>query len=458
VKLQALARSVRQDEVPKIVERVLYGARLAGLLAPWAILGEAILAVLTDNAIPERKLPVGLAVSAISLAMLWFTYTRWGRRHADLAMLGLALAVVWLLGADGWCAYDRTNSLIGYAPFIPVAFAMLVPWRPSHSVLVGVVCAAALPAVALTQDVTMSMWRGELVVMFGVVAAALNNQLQRVGYLELQRARDQLVAADRLVGLGQRIAGFAHELKTPLAAAMNEISTARTLVGELTESVGHPDVGEDDLREIAAELAQALSTADDGISRSVRFVRAVREHTRGLSSTSKRRFSVRERIDNVRTLLTHTARKSGRPIEVRVPAGVTLEGDAGKFDQIITNLCTNALEAMDGSGVGTRVLIESHQAADGLHLSVSDDGPGVPEALRDRIFEMLFTTRPDSGGVGIGLAICRELMQGVFGGRLELARTEVGTRFELYFPKGEAHEEQERNYRPFALGDGWRPA
>jgi signal transduction histidine kinase len=64
-------------------------------------------------------------------------------------------------------------------------------------------------------------------------------------------------------------------------------------------------------------------------------------------------------------------------------------------------------------------------------VAVEDDGPGVPEALRGRIFDLLFTTKALEGSTGLGIALCRDIAEGAFGGTLELVPRERGARFEL---------------------------
>ena len=81
-------------------------------------------------------------------------------------------------------------------------------------------------------------------------------------------------------------------------------------------------------------------------------------------------------------------------------ADAPVEGDgrAGKFDQLLTNLLGNALDAIGESGLGSRVVMRVEQLPDGVTLQLMDDGPGVPRAIRGRIFDYLFTTRSAANG------------------------------------------------------------
>jgi signal transduction histidine kinase len=124
-----------------------------------------------------------------------------------------------------------------------------------------------------------------------------------------------------------------------------------------------------------------------------------------------------------------------------VPADlVAVEADAQQLRQLVTNLVTNAFEALNGQG---RVLLSArHVAPEGeasaeaaaghIELDVVDDGPGVPDEVRDRIFSPFFTTKPR--GSGLGLSIVRKIVD-AHDGRIDVAAgLQGGTRFRVTLP------------------------
>jgi two-component system NtrC family sensor kinase len=144
---------------------------------------------------------------------------------------------------------------------------------------------------------------------------------------------------------------------------------------------------------------------------------------------------VADRLGQALVLVEHAAQRARVAVELDVPADLEVVGDPGKLDQVVLNLVSNAVEA--SAGAGSRVRVSGARAPDGVRLVVEDDGPGIPPALRERVFEPLFTTRPGTG-TGLGLPICRDLVHAAYGGRLELAPSERGARFELWLPDGGA--------------------
>jgi C4-dicarboxylate-specific signal transduction histidine kinase len=179
---------------------------------------------------------------------------------------------------------------------------------------------------------------------------------------------------------------------------------------------------------VAASIERSAESA-------MAFVRAIREQARNEGPARRARFRVADRVAAITALLSYRLRHARCRFDAAgVEADAELVGDPGRFDQILGNLLGNALDACaDRPDVTIRVQTARH--ADRLIVAVDDDGPGVPAAIGDRIFEPLFTTRGDDGGTGLGLAIARDLARSVFGADLRLVRRDgPGARFELSCP------------------------
>ena len=149
-------------------------------------------------------------------------------------------------------------------------------------------------------------------------------------------------------------------------------------------------------------------------------------------------------------LLEHVRRRTGITIEASgVPASIGAVGDRDKLAQIVSNLVRNALDACHDLP-GTRIALSATESHDTITLVVEDDGVGIPEAHRARIFDPLFTTKGAEEGTGLGLAISRDIAEGAFGGTLKLVPSARGARFELCIP----HEAS----RVSTTSGAWAPA
>lgn len=369
----------------------------------------------------------------------------------DAILLALALLLVLDLALTGWVTRTGRNDLLVYAPVVPLLMALFVPWRPSYSFVLlpptlACVVASGAPDAPLAGR-SMSLVFAALSM---ALASAVASQLQRRVWSRFERANAQLAAADRMSSLGRMTAGIAHELKTPLAAVMNGLESIHSLSEELRESVGHPDVTTADLSEIAAEISQVVHTTESGARRAAQFVSAIRAQTVQMTTTVREPFAIKDAVTSAVILLEHLRRRMGITIDVSgVAASIGAIGDRDKLGQIVSNLVRNALDACHDLP-GTRISISATESHDTITLVVEDDGVGIPEPHRARIFEPLFTTKAAEEGTGLGLAISRDIAEGAFGGTLKLVPSARGARFELCIP----HEAS----RVSTVSGAWAPA
>jgi PAS domain S-box-containing protein len=229
---------------------------------------------------------------------------------------------------------------------------------------------------------------------------------------------------DRLASLGEMAAGIAHELKNPLAGI-------EVMAGLLRRQV--PD--SKDAQSLLADIISEAKLANAIVVEMLEFVRPIRLQVERTDMTDVLHQAV--------TLAETKARRGDTTVTVDLEVGLPMiEGDAHQLCQVFTNLLTNAFEALNGRGTITiSAVIGAIEASFGTEaeppiatvvVDVSDDGPGVPADLTDRIFNPFFTTKPE--GSGLGLAIVRKIVD-AHDGRIDVASSpETGTRFRITLP------------------------
>lgn len=225
---------------------------------------------------------------------------------------------------------------------------------------------------------------------------------------ELARVRNQLVTNTRLATLGQVAATIAHELRNPLGAVRNAVYYIRRYLikdqPQLFEFLQIIDMEVATADRIITDLLEMSRAKEPGIQQ-LDLSTVVREIWRQLKQPEAIQFHC------------HVA---------QVPFWVW--ADATQFRQILINLLTNAVQAMPQGGDLT---ISGVYQGDDAVITIQDSGPGVPPALREQIFEPLFTTK--AKGTGLGLTLCRQIME-KHGGAITLLACEQGASFELRFP------------------------
>jgi two-component system sensor histidine kinase RegB len=373
-------------------------------------------------------LPAMLAVCgalAIGNAAVQVWLAQGGRpsdRTCALNLLADIAALTALLALAG----GRENPFaVLYLVHITIA-AVILPARWSIFVAASSVAALSalqvLPAheLVLKGDATVLHLRGRFIAF--VVAAAfvstfslrMSQSLRKRGE-ELDRARSDAEAAERLAALGTLAAGTAHELNTPLG-------TIAILAGELAAQT------EGDRRAEAEEIRRQVRRCKEIISNML----APRG---GAEAEAAKEFEVAPVIEAA-VRRWQEGRPGPRPhleIDERAQRSrVRLPVHA--FEQAIANLLDNAADATEGRSL-REVRISLKRGEEELHLTVADNGIGVPEALLRRIGEPFFTTKEPGRGTGLGLYLARHVVERE-GGEMLVESTEGrGTRITLTVPE-----------------------
>jgi two-component system sensor histidine kinase HupT/HoxJ len=270
----------------------------------------------------------------------------------------------------------------------------------------------------------------------------------RTAYAELSASHDalktaqaQLVRNEKLVALGRLLAGVAHELNNPISfvyanahaleryAAKFETYFARVQDGASREELIALRK-ELKLDRDVVNLREAISGAREGAER----VRDIVEDLRRLSSDGSGEKRLFDLAETVRIAASWVMRGMKRPValEMGPMPSVQVLGRVGHVQQVVMNLVQNAIDALEGREDG-RIRL-ALQVADGQAvLTVADNGPGIPEALRAAIFDPFFTTKPVGRGTGLGLSISHKIAQ-EHGGTLSLCEVPEGACFCLGLP------------------------
>jgi len=238
---------------------------------------------------------------------------------------------------------------------------------------------------------------------------------------------------DRLVALGEMAAAIAHEVKNPLAGI-------EVMAGLLKRQAAVAD--SPDAQSLLNDIIGEAKMANQIVHEALEFVRPIRlqvEHT-----------AISEVLQSAVTLAETKVPRREIGLQMRVDNGLPpIQGDHHQLCQLFTNLLINAFEALEGRGavdVAAREGVleeEPHVAGGDSHttrtvvVEVSDNGPGVPKELRDRIFNAFFTTKPQ--GSGLGLAIVRKVVD-AHDGRIDIQTGSHGTRFRVTLPVSGAND------------------
>jgi hemerythrin-like metal-binding protein len=252
---------------------------------------------------------------------------------------------------------------------------------------------------------------------------------------QLQEEQQRTIDAEKMASLGRMVAGFAHEVNTPVGVAIGAVSQTRQVTEEFNELLQQDEVSEQEVKQRLSVLVESSDLALSNLRRAAELVHSFKRTAVDQSSDIEREFDLAELIDDVLRNLGPLFKHTPVGFSVNCPAQLFLYGVPGALTQVLTNLCTNALmhAYADGARKGT-ISISAKVVASDLVLHFADDGCGIDAATVGKIFEPFYTTRRNTGGSGLGLYITYNLLQQL-GGSIEChSEPGQGTEFIIRFP------------------------
>lgn len=241
---------------------------------------------------------------------------------------------------------------------------------------------------------------------------------------ELARAEASVVRSEKLASVGRLAAGLAHEIGNPIAAILS--------MQELLETSANLD---DEEREFVVRMKRETERISRVLRDLLSFARPDRRgalaHGQGTGAPEAAvgPSSVSDAVEHVVQLLRPQSSFRDVELAVSVPASLPAVAiGADQLEQVLVNLLINAADVVPMAG--GKISVSATETATSVTLAVEDNGGGISASARERIFEPFFTTKDVGKGTGLGLAVCRGLVEGA-GGSIRLEDGKHGARFVL---------------------------
>jgi signal transduction histidine kinase len=290
-----------------------------------------------------------------------------------------------------------------------------------------------------------------LVLLLGMYFRYVSQQSHSsiVNAYQIKEQRSRLASSERMAALGQISAVVMHEINNPLTYVQANVETLRESLSDIA-NVAASERPSEERQEIIQEMGEMLEDMRSGVQK----VRMIAGDLRTVSrrGEDEKLFNLEE---SVRAALRVAGARVQEIVKVQLHGpGVEIAvwGREDRLQQVILNLVVNAAQAcaqhLDGSdeyAPAVTIRLRHHEASSTAFVEVSDNGPGIPENLKDKIFEPFFTTKSSGEGTGLGLSICRQIVE-EFGGELILVSSAAdGTTFEVRLPLGHDAAESGRS-------------
>ncbi len=268
------------------------------------------------------------------------------------------------------------------------------------------------------------------------------NELQETVAL-LQTTQQQLVQSEKLASLGELTAGIAHEIQNPLNFVNNFSEVSMELVDEMEAELAKGDTGE--AIAIAADIKQNLEKIIHHGKRADGIVKGMLQHSRASSST-KELTDINKLADEYLRLAYHGLRAKDKSFnaelithfEEGIPEINVVPQDIGR---VLLNMFNNAFYAVSQkqktAGDDFKPVVEVITAVNKKHIviKVKDNGNGIPDAIKDKIMQPFFTTKPTGEGTGLGLSLSYDIVVKGHGGTIDLnSKDGEGSEFMITLP------------------------
>ncbi|SHO61658.1 sensor histidine kinase [Algoriphagus zhangzhouensis] len=259
----------------------------------------------------------------------------------------------------------------------------------------------------------------------------------------LKETQLQLIQSEKMASLGELTAGIAHEIQNPLNFVNNFSEVSNELIDEMNEELEKGDLEE--VKAIATDLKENLSKINHHGKRADSIVKGMLQHSRS-NSGEKVETNINLLADEYLRLSYHGLRAKDKSfnsdykleLDTDLPKIKVNPQDIGR---VILNLVNNAFYAVSekaknaGEDFKPEVIVSTKKTENGIQVSVHDNGTGIPDSIKKKIFLPFFTTKPTGSGTGLGLSLSYDIVQ-ANGGNLSVESEEgKGTSFNIFFPK-----------------------
>jgi PAS domain S-box-containing protein len=259
-----------------------------------------------------------------------------------------------------------------------------------------------------------TVYRNEAGEIQGVFAAARDVTERKQAEAQAQEASKKLKDSERLAAIGATAGMVGHDIRNPLQAITSDVYLAKTDLASIPES------------EERNSALESLQEIQDNVEYINKIVADLQDYARILKPVPKE--------TDLEKLVEETLKKNVTPKNVKVHVKMqkeanTVIADSDILKRILGNLVTNAIQAMPEGG---KLSISTSRKADDIVISVQDTGVGIPEDVRGKLFQPLFTTK--SKGQGFGLAVVKRMTEAL-GGTVTFESEEgKGTKFSISLP------------------------
>jgi len=263
-----------------------------------------------------------------------------------------------------------------------------------------------------------------------------NNELSRTLNI-LKETQEKLIQSEKMSAMGKLVAGFSHEINTPIGISVTAASHLDKITKELSDLYSMQNMKKSDFENYLKTATEISEMILNNLKKAHELIGGFKQVAVDQSTEERRLFNVKEYMDQILLSLKPALKKTDLNIDVNCPDNLELLSYPGVFYQIVTNFIMNSIIHGYDKGQKGNIAIDISVENNNARLTYSDDGKGISPAIINKIFDPFFTTRRGQGGTGLGLHIVYNLVSQKLNGSIKCTSIPgKGVVFMVLFPSG----------------------
>jgi signal transduction histidine kinase len=265
----------------------------------------------------------------------------------------------------------------------------------------------------------------------------VTNSVLRDIISDLNQTQEELVQSEKMASLGRLVAGFAHEINTPIGVAVSTISHIPDMTRKLDEMLSGDEVDGDELDRLLENLGKASSLGMSNLNKAADLVRRFKRTSMDQTSEDIRDFNLCELLNDSLVTLHNVFKNTQIELDLQCAKNLQICSQPGIIGQVMTNLLMNSYKHGFNSGklAGIITIIASFDGEAGVNIRFSDNGCGISADNLSHIFEPFVTTARSKGGSGLGLYISYNIITTQLNGEITCqSKLGSGVIFDVHIP------------------------
>lgn len=253
----------------------------------------------------------------------------------------------------------------------------------------------------------------------------------------LESIEDQLLESERMVSLGNLVSGVAHEVNTPIGVSVTATSHLDLELKKIHKRFSDGEITKSQLEDFLNSCGEVINILQYNLTRATDLVKSFKQVAVNQSHLVLEDVHLYELFDSLIRSLHHETKRKAVHYELDCPRNIILKTYAGALYQIFTNLIMNSLKhGFENMSAGEcEIQIQAGYLTDGsIRITFADNGVGIKQEYKEKIFERFFTTKRGNGGSGLGMNIVQNLTHKQLHGKINLLPTTQGAGFEFILP------------------------